>query len=139
MELLLVLVAGQIELSGWGYVAVALTLTHITIVSVTIFLHRHQAHNSITLHPLISHFFRFWIWLTSGNGWQFTASIMLNARPKMIRIALRYRGSEKFCGRAGRYTTRRPDNGISLISMVMVLRMTGWNVTSMGAIQLSVS
>jgi len=66
MELLVSLLAGQIDLPVWGYVIVALTLTHITIVSVTIFLHRHQSHNSITLNPLISHFFRFWIWLTTG-------------------------------------------------------------------------
>jgi stearoyl-CoA desaturase (delta-9 desaturase) len=43
-----------------------LILTHITIASVTIFLHRHQAHRALTLHPLVSHFFRFWLWLTTG-------------------------------------------------------------------------
>jgi stearoyl-CoA desaturase (delta-9 desaturase) len=41
-------------------------LTHITIASVTIFLHRHQAHRALTLHPVVSHFFRFWLWLTTG-------------------------------------------------------------------------
>ncbi len=45
---------------------VALVLTHITIASVTIFLHRHQAHRALDLHPLPSHFFRFWLWLTTG-------------------------------------------------------------------------
>jgi stearoyl-CoA desaturase (delta-9 desaturase) len=43
-----------------------LLLTHITIVSVTIFLHRHQAHRALTLHPIASHFFRLWLWLTTG-------------------------------------------------------------------------
>lgn len=57
---------GLIELSGWGYVWATLLLTHITIASVTIFLHRHQAHRALTLHPLVSHFFRFWLWLTTG-------------------------------------------------------------------------
>jgi stearoyl-CoA desaturase (delta-9 desaturase) len=41
-------------------------LTHLTIVSVTVFLHRHQAHRALDLHPLLSHFFRFWLWLTTG-------------------------------------------------------------------------
>jgi len=50
----------------WVCLAVALGLTHITIASVTIFLHRHQAHRSLELHPISSHFFRFWLWLTTG-------------------------------------------------------------------------
>jgi len=58
---------GLIPLSTWGYVAAALVLTHVTIVSVTIFLHRHQAHHALDLHPLASHFFRFWLWLTTGT------------------------------------------------------------------------
>jgi len=41
-------------------------VTHITIAAVTIFLHRHQAHRALELHPLVSHFFRFWLWLTTG-------------------------------------------------------------------------
>jgi stearoyl-CoA desaturase (delta-9 desaturase) len=57
---------GWWHLSFWGYVGVTLLLTHITIASVTIFLHRHQAHRALTLHPIISHFFRFWLWLTTG-------------------------------------------------------------------------
>ena len=66
MELIISILAGQMDLPVWGYVIVALGLTHITIVSVTIFLHRHQSHNAITLNPIVSHFFRFWIWLTTG-------------------------------------------------------------------------
>jgi stearoyl-CoA desaturase (delta-9 desaturase) len=57
---------GLWNLSFWGYVAVTLALTHVTIASVTIFLHRHQAHRGLTLHPVISHFFRVWLWLTTG-------------------------------------------------------------------------
>ena len=45
---------------------VALALTHITIASVTIYLHRCQAHRALDLHPVVSHFFRFWLWLTTG-------------------------------------------------------------------------
>ena len=57
---------GLISLPWWGYVVVALVLTHITIASVTIFLHRHQAHRALDLHPVVSHFFRLWLWLTTG-------------------------------------------------------------------------
>jgi stearoyl-CoA desaturase (delta-9 desaturase) len=58
---------GILNLSPWAYVAIALVLTHITIASVTIFLHRHQAHRALTLHPAVSHFFRFWLWLTTAQ------------------------------------------------------------------------
>ncbi len=57
---------GLFDLPWWGYVVVALVLTHITIASVTIFLHRHQAHRALDLHPLVSHFFRAWLWLSTG-------------------------------------------------------------------------
>jgi stearoyl-CoA desaturase (Delta-9 desaturase) len=57
---------GLLDLSAWGYVAAALVLTHVTIACVTIFLHRHQAHRALKLHPIASHFFRFWLWLTTG-------------------------------------------------------------------------
>lgn len=57
---------GLIELPWWGYILITLVLTHITIVSVTVYLHRCQAHRALVLHPAISHFFRFWLWLTTG-------------------------------------------------------------------------
>jgi stearoyl-CoA desaturase (delta-9 desaturase) len=52
--------------SWWQVLLVALVLTHITIASVTIYLHRHSAHRSLDLHPIPAHFFRFWLWLTTG-------------------------------------------------------------------------
>lgn len=52
--------------SAWQVVAITLILTHITIVSVTIFLHRCQAHRGLDLHAIPSHFFRFWLWMTTG-------------------------------------------------------------------------
>lgn len=53
---------------GWGGVAiVTLVFTHITIAAVTIYLHRHSAHRAVDLHPIVSHFFRFWLWLTTGQ------------------------------------------------------------------------
>jgi stearoyl-CoA desaturase (delta-9 desaturase) len=57
---------GLVELPWWGYVIVALALTHVTIAAVTIFLHRGQAHRGLDLHPIVSHFFRFWLWITTG-------------------------------------------------------------------------
>jgi stearoyl-CoA desaturase (delta-9 desaturase) len=57
---------GLLNLSAWEYVAVTLLLTHLTIVSVTVYLHRHQAHRALELHWGLSHFFRFWLWLTTG-------------------------------------------------------------------------
>jgi len=60
------LFSGVFDLPWWGVALVALGLTHITIVSVTVFLHRHQAHRALDLHPIVSHFFRLWLWLTTG-------------------------------------------------------------------------
>ncbi|AXE36920.1 acyl-CoA desaturase [Chromobacterium phragmitis] len=57
---------GLLDLPWWGNIVAALILTHITIASVTIFLHRHQAHRALDLHAIPSHFFRFWLWLTTG-------------------------------------------------------------------------
>jgi len=60
------LFSGVFDLSWWGCAIVAAVLTHITIVAVTVFLHRHQAHHALDLHPAVSHFFRLWLWLTTG-------------------------------------------------------------------------
>ncbi|NCT57624.1 MAG: acyl-CoA desaturase [Legionella sp.] len=57
---------GLLNLSFWGYILAALIVTQITIAGVTIYLHRCQAHRALTLHPMVSHFFRFWLWLTTG-------------------------------------------------------------------------
>jgi fatty-acid desaturase len=57
---------GLLDLSAWGIVAFTLITTHITIVGVTVYLHRHSAHRAVDLHPSVSHFFRFWLWLATG-------------------------------------------------------------------------
>jgi stearoyl-CoA desaturase (delta-9 desaturase) len=59
-------VNGMIDLPWWGYVVFTLVMTHITIAGVTIYLHRHSAHRALDLHPVVSHFFRFWLWITTG-------------------------------------------------------------------------
>ena len=57
---------GLLEASGWQILGFTLVVTHITIAAVTIFLHRAQAHRALELHPIPAHFFRFWLWLTTG-------------------------------------------------------------------------
>jgi stearoyl-CoA desaturase (delta-9 desaturase) len=57
---------GLLSLPWWGYVVVTLALTHVTIAAVTIYLHRYSAHRALDLHPAVKHFFRFWLWLTTG-------------------------------------------------------------------------
>ena len=69
------MLTGFFDLPWWGVVLVTLGLTHITIASVTIFLHRHQAHRALDLHPIASHFFRFWLWLTTAQVTKEWASI----------------------------------------------------------------
>ena len=60
------MLTGLLDISVWGIVAYTLILTHLTIICVTIYLHRHQAHRALELHPLVSHPMRFWLWLTTG-------------------------------------------------------------------------
>ncbi len=60
------LFAGLLGLPWWGDVIAVLLLTHVTITSVTLFLHRCQTHHALELHSLPSHFFRLWLWLTTG-------------------------------------------------------------------------
>jgi stearoyl-CoA desaturase (delta-9 desaturase) len=66
---------GLWDLNWWQMVLFTLGMTHVTIASVTIFLHRHQAHRALDLHPIPSHFFRFWLWLTTGQVTKEWASI----------------------------------------------------------------
>jgi len=66
---------GAWRLVWWQVLLVTLALTHVTMISVTIFLHRHQAHRALDLHPVAAHFFRFWLWLTTGQVTKEWASI----------------------------------------------------------------
>ena len=59
--------SGWFDLPWWGVALAVLTMTHVTIAAVTIYLHRCQAHRALDLHPIVSHFFRFWLWLTTGQ------------------------------------------------------------------------
>ncbi len=65
---------GLWQLSALQLVIYTLVVTHITIVGVTVYLHRHSAHRAVELHPVLKHFFRFWLWLTTGmNTKEWTA------------------------------------------------------------------
>lgn len=66
MELLFEYQYGLLNLSWPGYVLAAFILVQISMMAVTLYLHRDQAHRSLQLHPVLRHFFRFWIWCTSG-------------------------------------------------------------------------
>jgi len=57
---------GLLQAAWWQIVIYTLVVTHITIVAVTVFLHRSQAHRGLDLHPAVMHFFRFWLWMTTG-------------------------------------------------------------------------
>jgi fatty-acid desaturase len=59
---------GFLDFSTSGLIVYTLIVTHVTIVSVTVYLHRHSAHRAVDLHPILQHFFRFWLWLTTGMG-----------------------------------------------------------------------
>lgn len=60
------LAQGSLDASWWQIVLFTLATTHVTIAAVTIFLHRSQAHRALDLHPVVSHFFRLWLWLGTG-------------------------------------------------------------------------
>ncbi len=66
---------GAWSLSWWQMILFTLALTHITMISVTVYLHRHQAHRALDLHPIAAHFFRLWLWLTTGQVTKEWASI----------------------------------------------------------------
>jgi stearoyl-CoA desaturase (delta-9 desaturase) len=59
---------GLANLSVWGYVIVTLLWLHVTLIAVTLYYHRDQAHRAVDLHPVVRHFCRFWLWLNTGSS-----------------------------------------------------------------------
>ncbi|WJF89610.1 acyl-CoA desaturase [Paraburkholderia bonniea] len=57
---------GLLRFSWWQLVLYTLAVTHVTIIGVTVYLHRCQAHRALELHPAVAHFFRLWLWMTTG-------------------------------------------------------------------------
>lgn len=58
---------GLLNLSLWQYIVVTLVLMHVTVISITLYLHRTAAHNALELHPISAHFFRFWLWFATAT------------------------------------------------------------------------
>ncbi|HWX28857.1 MAG TPA: fatty acid desaturase [Steroidobacteraceae bacterium] len=58
---------GAIRLSPWGYAAFTFAMVQLMFLGVTLYLHRDQSHGGLVLHPLLRHFFRFWLWFCSGT------------------------------------------------------------------------
>jgi stearoyl-CoA desaturase (delta-9 desaturase) len=125
---------GVTRLTAWQVFFYTMAVTHITIASVTIYLHRHQAHRALELHAIPSHFFRFWLWLTTGQVTKEWASIHRKHHAKCdteedphspVTRGIKkvfWEGAELY--RANR-RTRKP-----WTSMAMARRTTGWNATS---------
>lgn len=57
---------GLANLNWWGYVIVTLLWMHVTMIAITLYFHRDQAHRSVDLHPAVRHFCRFWLWMNTG-------------------------------------------------------------------------
>ena len=57
---------GLANLSVWGYIVVSLVIIHVTLLGITLYYHRDQAHRSVELHPAVRHFFRLWLWINTG-------------------------------------------------------------------------
>jgi len=58
---------GIVELPFWGYALVVFGLIQLMFLSITLYLHRDQSHGGLVLHPILRHFFRFWLWFSSGT------------------------------------------------------------------------
>ena len=59
---------GYLNLGFWGYVVAVLVIMHVTLLGITLYYHRDQAHRSVDLHPILRHFFRFWLWMNTGSA-----------------------------------------------------------------------
>lgn len=57
---------GLVDLPWWGYVLWTALWIHLTLMAITLYFHREQAHRSVDLHPVLRHFFRFWLWINTG-------------------------------------------------------------------------
>ena len=60
------LAGGLLQFGWWEMLLYLLVVTQITIFTVTLYLHRSQAHRGVDFHPALAHFFRFWSWLTTS-------------------------------------------------------------------------
>ena len=121
-------------LSAWGIVLYVLVVTHITIITVTVYLHRYSAHRSLDLHPALQHFFRFWSWLTTGmitREWtaihrKHHAATETEDDPHSPGCS----ASATYSGEAQRLTAPQPGTPLPWSAMVRAAPTTGWNAIS---------
>jgi stearoyl-CoA desaturase (delta-9 desaturase) len=160
-DLPVILSSGLLDLPWWGYVLATLVLTHITIASVTIYLHRHQSHHALELHPIASHFFRFWLWLTTGIVTKEWASIhrkhhakcettddphspqILGIRKVLLEGAELYRKEARNFETLEKYGRHTPDDWLernlyARHSMLGITLMLAMDVLLFGAIGLTI-
>jgi stearoyl-CoA desaturase (delta-9 desaturase) len=160
-DLPVILSSGLLDLPWWGYVLVTLALTHITIASVTIYLHRHQAHHAVELHPIASHFFRFWLWMTTGIVTKEWASIhrkhhakcettddphspqILGIKKVLFEGYELYRNEAMNCETLEKYGRHTPDDWLehnlySRHSMLGIILMLAIDILLFGAIGLTI-
>ena len=155
------LARGLLGASAWQVVLFTLGVTHITIASITIFLHRAQAHRALELHALPSHFFRFWLWLTTGmvtKEWVAVhrkhharcetvddphSPVTRGIRTVLLRGSELYRAEAKVQGTLDKYGRSTPDDWVernlySRFSRTGVVLMLGIDLLLFGAIGLTV-
>ncbi|MFZ5523706.1 MAG: DesA family fatty acid desaturase [Pseudomonadota bacterium] len=160
-DLPVILSSGMLDLPWWGYVLATLAITHITIASVTIYLHRHQSHHALELHPIASHFFRFWLWLTTGIVTKEWASIhrkhhakceteddphspqILGIRKVLLEGAELYRKEAKNLETLEKYGRHTPDDWLehnlyAKHSMLGIMLMLFIDVLLFGAIGITI-
>ncbi len=152
---------GLVETVWWQVVLFALVVTHLTIASVTIFLHRAQAHRALELGPIPSHFFRFWLWLTTGmvtREWVAVhrkhhakcetvddphSPVTRGIKTVLLRGSELYRAEAKVAETLDKYGRNTPDDWIernlyTRFSRVGVILMFGINVALFGAIGVAI-
>src|SRR5512144_255388 len=67
LDTLLAFAARGLTQASWGtWIVYTLIVTQLTILTVTLYLHRSQSHRGVDFHPVVAHFFRFWSWLSTG-------------------------------------------------------------------------
>ena len=125
---------GFLDLSVVGMVIFTLIVTHVTIVSVTVYLHRHAAHRSVEVHPALAHFFRFWLWLTTGMITREWAAIHRKhhavCETEEDPHSPRFRGCAPLYGAAQRPIGKPASNVRSSTATARAVPMTGSSATS---------
>jgi stearoyl-CoA desaturase (delta-9 desaturase) len=155
------LMNGFTDASTWQIVIFTLIVTHVTMISVTVFLHRHQAHRALDLHPIPSHFFRCWLWLTTGQVTKEWVSVHRKHHAKceteedphspqtrgirkvLFEGAELYRTESKNLETLNKYGTNTPNDWIeknvyTRYSMMGVVLMLGIDVALFGVIGITV-